>query len=376
MAKIVKAVKDFFVNDLPNRGTLCDKESADTACWGVEKAKGEFKRLYFKFPELEDDEIRIKVLYSGLCHSDCSKADGAWIMNMAYPLVPGHEVIGEIVMKGKKVTRFSLGETVAVGVYRNFCGECEQCKKGRDNLCEKFPLILTYDPYLGGYASHMQIRETFAFKIPKSLPLDRASPLLCAGVTVYAALKRWQKPGARCGIVGIGGLGHLAIQFAYKMGMIPVAISSTPGKEPYCYQLGAKEFVYSEKESEMEHLKKTAKCDIILNTAYVHDLTKYLYVLKNGGTFIQTGIPDTGPQVKFDHIDLVSNEKLFVGTMAGSRIDVEDTLNFCSKFDVLPIVEKYNWKDLPKAYGKLHDERPKFRCVIDVDSTFDDKFAK
>ena len=217
--------------DYSFRGVVCPKAEADTTCWGVTEARGELKRVYVKQQPLADDEVRLKVLHVGLCHSDCFKVNAEWGPNYLYPLVPGHEIVGEIEKVGAHVKKFKAGDSVAVGVFRDCCESCEFCRRGDDQLCSKTQYKFTYDPHLGGYATHMQIKASFVFNLPQGIPKNRAAPILCAGATVFSPLKRWGKPGLRCGVVGIGGLGHMAVQFASKMGMTTVAISTTPAKE-------------------------------------------------------------------------------------------------------------------------------------------------
>ena len=359
------------MQDFSYRGVVCPKEEADTFCWGVEKAKTPLKRLYFKLGRLKEDEVRVKVLHVGLCHSDCFKVDEGWGPNVTYPLVPGHEIVGEVESVGAMVKTHKPGDKVAVGVFRDCCGECECCRKGDDQLCTTRPMRCTYDPCLGGYSTYMHVRGDFVFPLPKGLAPERAAPILCAGVTVFSPLRRWGTPGARCGIIGIGGLGHMAVQIAAKMGMQVVAISTSADKEREAKAFGAKEFVCSKNEEQMKRLINVDKLDIVLNTALVHDITNYMYAVKPGGVFIQCAGPENDKPVIFNNLDLVCNQKVLTGTLVGSRTAVSATLDFCEKFQIAPIVENYPWAELPKAYSKLHDGAPKYRCVVDVASTFD-----
>jgi len=357
--------------DFSFRGVPCKKEESNVACWGVTKAKEPLKRLYFKLPPLDKDEVRIKVLHAGLCHSDCFKVDEGWGDNVCYPLVPGHEIIAEIEKVGEHVKKFKPGDVVAFGVFRDCCESCEHCRCGNDQLCSETEYKFTYDPHLGGYSTHMHVKASFCYHLPAKLDPSKAAPILCAGATVFSPLKRYSVPGVRCGVIGIGGLGHMGIQFANKMGMHAVAISGSPAKEAEAKKLGAKEFICSKNEAEMKKLMTTEKLDIILNTAYMPDITNYMYCLKAGGKFIQVGLPEVSTPVVFNNLDLVVGQKVFCGSAVGSRREVEETLNFCAKFDCAPICENYSWADFPKAYGKLHDGQPKYRCVVDIAKTYD-----
>ncbi len=358
--------------DFSFRGVACPKGEADVACWGVSEAKGAFKRMYFKLPHLADDEVRIKVLHAGLCHSDCFKVDQEWGQNVVFPVVPGHEIVAEIDKVGAKVTKFKHGDLVSFGVYRDCCGSCEPCRRGDDQLCSNCPYKLTYDPYLGGYSTYMHVKAGFVYFLPKSIPKERAAPILCAGATVFAPLKRWSKPGIRCGIIGIGGLGHMAIQLASKMGMQVVALSTQPSKEAEAKKFGAHEFVCSKNEEQMKHLCTKEPLDLVINTAFIPDITNYMYAVKAGGCFVEVALPEVDKPIIFNNLDVVGNQKIYTGSNVGSRTEVEATLNFCEKFGVYPMTENYSWAELPKAYKRLHDSAPRYRCVVDVASTFDD----
>jgi len=355
------------------RGVSCARKESNVASWGVKEAKGPLSRLYFKLPPLGPNEARIKVLHTGLCHSDCFKADELWGPNVLFPLVPGHEIVAEVEKVGTEVKDFKIGDMVAFGVFRDCCGNCEFCRRGDDQLCIETPYKFTYDPYLGGYSTHMQVKTSFLFHLPPNLPKHKAPPIMCAGATVFAPMRRWQKAGMRCGVVGIGGLGHMALQFSNKMGMHTVAISTSKTKEKEAREFGAKEFVCSKDEEDMKRIQKREKLDMLVNTAYVVDLTQYLYMVKPGGCFIQVAIPDNNKPVVFDNLDLVLNQKVFTGSAIGSRSEVADVLKFCNDFEVLPVVENYKWEEFPKAYERLKDGHARYRCVVDVSSTYDNQ---
>lgn len=352
------------------RGVLCSKEEANVCCWGANKAQGPLERLYFKLPPLAKDEVRIKVLHTGLCHTDSFKLDEKWGKNVLFPMVPGHEIIAEVEKVGGEVKEFKPGDLVGFGVFRDCCGTCKSCKSGNDQLCGNC-YALTYDPYLGGYSTHMQVKASFVFHMPANLDKKRAAPILCAGVTVFAPLKRWGIPGARCGVIGIGGLGHMAIQIANKMGMHVVAVSTNPSKEAEAKEYGAKEFINSKNEADMKRLMTTEKLDLLINTAFMSDITDYLYTLNPGGRFIQVAVPDIAKPIVFNNVDLVTKQKEYSGSWVGSRKELQETLNFCSDFNILPVVQNFSWPDFPKAYQILYESKAKYRCIVDVADTFD-----
>ena len=347
------------------RGILCSPKEAETICWGAKAKKSPLEQMYFKLPKMDKDEVRITLHYAGLCHSDVHMVEGQWAFNVAWPLVPGHEIIGEILKVGDAVKQHHIGDMVCVGVFRDCCGTCKHCKMGNDNLCSNCPYKLTYDPYLGGYSTVMQVNEDFVFPLSRGLNSSRAAPLLCAGVTTFAPLKRFAEPGAKCAVIGIGGLGHLGIQYAAKMGMKVTAISTSMDKKKEAMALGAHEFVCSKEKVQMDNWLKDPS-DIILNTSIVSDLTEYMLRLCNGGKFVNVGLPDVTNPIVFNHIEFIFNQKQFIGSLVGSKREVVETLNFSELHNVLPVCEEYVWKDLPKAYERLKSGKAHYRCVVKV----------
>ena len=350
------------------RGVVCEKEKSDCHCWGFEEEGSEIKRLDFKLPELEKNEIRMKVTNVGLCQSDVMMAEGAWMSNCYWPLVPGHEMCGIVEKVGSKVKGYKVGEKVMFGVLRECCGACEYCLDGKDNCCVEAAFKPTYDPYLGGYSTYFQAKSEFFYHMNPELDAQRAPPLLCAGVTVFAPLQRHIVPQGVCGVVGIGGLGHMAIQYANKMGMKVIAISTTSDKEREAMELGAHQFVCSTEGEQMKGIKNY--CDIVVNTCLAHDITSYLYTLKSGGTFIQVAVPQVLEGLLFDSHDLIIKHKTIAGGIVGSRREVQQMLDFSAFHNIQPIVQNYSWNDFPKAYDTIKNGKPRFRCVVDIADTF------
>lgn len=206
----------------------CDIKEADAVAWVAINPTGPLEMYPCKFPELEDDQVRLKILYTSICHSDIMTIRGKWGETM-YPCCPGHEIVGEVTLVGKDVTTHKKGDIVGVSPIRWCCFKCENCLIGRTNLCTD-RVYLYGGEHFGGYCTHMQINHHWAWPIPAGLPLDRVAPLLCAGLTVYAPLKRHGKVGDRCAVIGIGGLGHLAVQYANKLGMTVTAFTTKPDR--------------------------------------------------------------------------------------------------------------------------------------------------
>lgn len=222
---------------------------------------------------MEDDEVRIKITHTGLCHSDVLHSRKLWSPHVTYPCVPGHEVVGVVTVVGKGVKKFKVGDRVGCGPQRACCSSCDRCKEGNTNLCTKNWTGL-YDPNFGGYCTHIQLPESHTFLIPEKLPSDVTPPLLCAGVTVYAPLARVARAGLTCAVVGIGGLGHLAVMYANKLGMKVTAFTTSFNREKEMKDLGALNLSHS---TDLDSLaKEKGKYDVVINTLYVSDANVFM----------------------------------------------------------------------------------------------------
>lgn len=339
-------------------------EEADAIAW-VFVDKDNMKKVPFKFPPIKPNEARAKVTYTGLCHSDCHTVRGDWGPCL-HPIAPGHEIVGVITQVGADVKDLQVGDRVGFGAQRESCGECEFCKLGNEQLCRgKIEQLWTYgDKYWGGYATHVQHPANFFFKLPKNLPEDKIPPLFCAGVTTYAPLARYAKPGQQVAILGIGGLGHLAVKYAKAMGCVVTGFTTSKDKEKFILELGADRVVVSTEEN----LKKEAKkYHFVLNTLPEGDrINDYVSLVRPLGTFCQVGIPAFGKPLPFNPGLLIFGQINYVGSAIGSRKDVKDMLEFSSKHNILPLCEQFDFEEFPQAYDKLLNGKPKFRCVVDV----------
>lgn len=343
-----------------------DPKDAEAHAW-VFKNKDEFVPYYFNFPELEDGEIRAKVLYTGVCHSDTMKARGSW-GPCPYPLCAGHEVIAEVTKVGSAVKDRKVGQLIGWGPFREHCGKCELCQNGRSNICFMVKDKEIYGRHFGGFASHMQAPADCSFTIPEGLDIKNSPPLLCAGVTVYNPITRYFKKGQKIGIVGIGGLGHLAIQIASKLGMEVYGFTSSENKRQFIKDLGAKDAIVVDKD--FDNLKQWAfSFDGLLYTIPASNpemLKAYSSVLKCGGNFAFVGIPAGGACVEIPFTEVVVREVNIVGSFVGSIEKTQEMLEFCAKNDVNVMAEHFSFDDFPKALNRLENERPKFRCVVDT----------
>ena len=347
-----------------------DPKDADAVGW-VFKSKTEFVPYWFKLPELGESDVRAKVLYSGLCQSDVSTAREKWGA-CNFPLCPGHEVVAEVLQVGPAVTSVKAGDKVGFGPFRTACFDCAACKKGDDNLClgvESYEKYL-YGLYFGGYATHIQVPASHTFVLPPGLDLANVPPVLCAGCTVYPPMKKYiTEPGASVGIIGIGGLGHLAVQYGRAMGLQVTAFTTSPEKVDEIKKLGAHEVVVVDKELK-ELSKHQSKFDCLVNTLPVCEeasFTAYLMTLCNGGTLIQVGLPDSETQLKIPFGPLIMKQITVAGSAVCSVADTRDTLEFTAKHGIRVAVESFCFEDFPKALDRLENGKPHFRCVVNVE---------
>lgn len=314
------------------------------------------------------DDVVIEIAYCGICHSDIHTARSEWGPT-DYPCVPGHEIVGRVVQVGKKVKRFKVGDLAGVGCLVNSCGKCPSCKSHEEQLCPQG--VFTYGSTdvdgtntLGGYATHITVRDAFALKIKKGLPLERVAPLLCAGITTYSPLKRYgAKKGKKVGVVGLGGLGHMAVKIAKAMGAEVTVFSTSPHKEQDAKKLGAKNFVVS---SNPDNFTPWAgKLDLIIDTVSAnHDFTLYLSTLKTGGTHVLVGASPTPNQVAA--FALIFGRKHLTGSLIGGIKETQEMLDFCAKKKVLSDIELVPASQINQAYEKTIKSQVKYRFVIDA----------
>ena len=322
----------------------------------------------FRHPALLDDEIRIRVDYSGLCQSDAMMMKNSYGMTH-FPLVAGHEILGVVTHVGEKVTEFQVGDRVGQGPQKGWCKTCEQCRAGFNNVCPKggFTIGLEY----GGWATSFQSKAYCFAKIPDSLP-GSAAPLLCAGLTVYSPLSREVQPGMKVGIVGIGGLGHLGIQYARAMGCEVTAISTSPDKEQEAREFGASHFVNSKDPQSLR--KATNSLGFILDTALVYDLNTDLSLLRPRGVLTFVGAPEVPTKVNLDIFDMLFKNAMVKGSAAGSHTEAQNMLEFSARNRVLPKCEVYKFSDAKAALDSLalgQPRAPRYRACFETASFFE-----
>ena len=342
----------------------CDIKEADGVAWAfVNKEK--MVQFPFKFPPVGDDEIRVNVLYAGLCQSDVHTVRGIWGY-CPYPIAPGHEIVGEVSLVGKNVKDFKKGDIVGFGTMRDCCEKCKYCLKGKENLCRDCENVFTYGLYWGGYATAMQQPAKFYFHLPEGFKYEKAAPLFCAGITTYYPLEKYlTKETKTTGVIGCGGLGHMAIHFLHKMGKHVTAFTTSEKKRELLTKLGADKIVISKDPKQMKEAQ--GSIELMINTIPSDvDFQPYINCVERGGKFVQVGMPAAEDTMKFNINGLVATEIEIMGSCVGPRQPIKNMIDFCHKNDVYPIVEEYPFEKMPEAFEKLEHGAPFFRCVVNM----------
>jgi len=340
--------------------------------YAIDSPTGHFHPTTITRREPGPTEVAFDIAFAGICHSDIHTARSEW-GPARYPLVPGHEIAGIVTKVGSDVTKFAVGDRVGVGCFVDSCGECDQCKAGHEQFCQSktHRTVFTYNsigrdglPTAGGYSTSITVEENYICRIPESIPLDQAAPLLCAGVTTYVPLKRWGAgPGKRVAVVGMGGLGHMAVQIAAAMGAEVAVISQTMSKEADGRRFGATEYYAA---SEPDTLKKLrGSFDLMISTvAAGKDLTPYIDCLAIGGTFVDVALPQHPVTLAIGA--LVHGDKVLAGSQIGGIAETQEMLDFCAEHGLAAQVEVIPADQIDAAYDKVVGSQVRYRYVIDT----------
>lgn len=324
--------------------------------------------------DVQDNDVLIDILYCGVCHSDLHMARNEWGVSQ-YPLVPGHEIVGRVRQSGKAVTRFTPGQLVGVGVMVDSCGHCAFCQQHEEQYCDAgfTPTYNGKDRYTGeltrgGYAQNIVVDQRFVVRVPENLDLPGVAPLLCAGVTVWSPLRHFGvKPGDCVGVIGLGGLGHMAVKLASALGAEVTLFTTSPEKGEDARRLGASRVVVSRDSEQMA--ASVASLDIILDcVAAPHDLDPYLATLKTNGRLVLVGIPDS-PHPSPDVTPLVFRRLSITGTSIGSIQETQEMLDFCGQHNITADVEMIRGEDVEAAFSRMLKGEVKYRFVIDMAAT-------
>jgi len=317
-------------------------------------------------------DIEIEILYCGVCHSDIHTARNEWGRTM-YPVVPGHEIVGKVTRVGDQITAHQVGDTVGVGCFVDSCMHCENCSDGLEQYClngnsqtynalEQDKKTITY----GGYATHITVTEHFVLRIADNLPLEKVAPLLCAGITTYSPLRYWGLgSGDKLGIVGLGGLGHMAVKLGASMGAEVTILSRSAAKEKDALELGAHHFALTTETDTMKELAGTF--DYILDTVSApHDYNSYLPLLKTNGVMILVGVPPKPSDVQAGN--LIMSRRSLVGSLVGGVKETQEMLDYCAKHNITSDVEVISINQINEAFDRTVAGDVHYRFVIDMAS--------
>jgi alcohol dehydrogenase (NADP+) len=332
-------------------------------------AKTPLQPWNFERRDLKADDVLVKIMYCGVCHSDIHQARNEWGGSM-YPMVPGHEIIGEVLEVGSAVTKFSKGQLVGVGVMVDSCGHCKSCNSDYEQYCVE-GMTGTYNAMErdgsavthGGYSSHIVTKEKFVLNISPKLDPAAAAPLLCAGITTYSPLRfAGVKPGMKVAVVGLGGLGHMGVKFAVSFGAEVTVISTSPSKKADAEKLGAKGFLISRDAEQMKQY--AGYFGVILDTVSAdHDYTIYLNLLDLNGKLLVVGLPEHEPKVS--PFSLITNRRSVTGSMIGSIKETQEMLDYCAEHGIVSDVEVIPADYINAAYDRMVKQDVKYRFVID-----------
>ncbi len=328
--------------------------------------------FHFERRDLGPHDVLIEILYCGICHSDIHQARDEWGGSM-FPMVPGHEIVGRVARVGSAVTRLNVGELAGVGTMVDSCRVCESCKEGLEQYCAKHP-SWTYNgieqdgktPTYGGYSSQIVVDEQYTLKISPNLPLANVAPLLCAGITTYSPLRHFNVgPGQRVGVVGLGGLGHMAVKLAASMGAEVTVFSTSKTKEQDARRLGAQDFVVSLDPKNLDALAN--RFDFILDAVSApHDVNAYLNLLRRDGVVAMVGVPAKPLQVQA--LSLILKRRTLTGSGVGGIRETQEMLDYCAERHITSDVEVIPIQQVNEAYERTLNGDVRYRFVIDMNT--------
>lgn len=320
-----------------------------------------------------DNDILVEIKYSGICHSDIHTIKGHW-GKQQYPQVPGHEIAGIVAAIGKNVTKFKVGDKAGVGCMVNSCMKCDSCKNGEEHHCETTGMTGTYGTpekssptgiTQGGYSNNIVVTEHFAIKIPESIDLKYAAPLLCAGITTYSPMMKMKiKKGDKIGVVGIGGLGHMAIKLAVAKGAEVYAFTTSPSKVNDIKSFGAKEVIVVDTTDKLKPW--VGKMDYMISTIpYAYDMSNYISCVKPYGYFTQVGQPING-ELTINNFNMIFNRVNFNGSLIGGIPETQEVMDYCAANKIYPQIQIIKAEEINDAWDKVVNKEARYRYVIDA----------
>ncbi|WP_032112412.1 NAD(P)-dependent alcohol dehydrogenase [Candidatus Paracaedibacter symbiosus] len=343
-----------------------------TKGYAVHNATSPFTLFHFDRRDPGENDVEIEILYCGVCHSDIHQTRDEWGRSI-YPMVPGHEIVGKVSRIGSNVKKFKVGDSAAVGCFVDSCRVCHSCHQHLEQYCE-IHTVQTYNslendlktPTYGGYSKLIVVDEQYTLKVPESLHLPRVAPLLCAGITTYSPLRYWKiGKGHHVAVMGLGGLGHMAVKLAVSMGAEVTVLSTSKHKEQAAKQLGAHHFILTTEPGAFA--KNANKFDFIINVvAAPHDTNAYLSLLKLDGVMVVLGAPEK--PVELNHHCLIAKRSKIAGSLIGGIKETQEMLDYCAKHNIMADVEIIPMDYIEQAYQRMIKGDVHYRFVIDMNT--------
>lgn len=341
-----------------------------TAAYAAQAATTPLAPLQIERREVQPHDVAIEILFCGVCHSDVHQARNEW-GGTTFPVVPGHEIVGKVTAVGSHVKKFKVGDTVGVGCLVDACGDCSECRDGLEQFCPGG--VFTYNSTgkdgkltYGGYSTGVVVHESFVLAIQSTLPLEQIAPLLCAGITTYSPLKHWGvKKGTKVGVVGLGGLGHMAVKIAHAMGATVTVLSSSEKKRDDALRLGAASYATTSDPRTFEQYAN--HFDLILNSVSgSHSLESYLSLLRRDGTMVLLGVPEQ--PATLHPFPLIMKRRQLAGSLIGGIAETQEMLDFCATHNIGSDVEVIPMHYINEAYERMIKGDVRYRFVIDMNS--------
>lgn len=338
--------------------------------YAAQNAKSELAPWNFERREVGPHDVQFDILYCGVCHSDIHQVRDEW-GNSIYPMVPGHELVGKVVKVGEHVKKYKTGDLVGVGCMIDSCRTCDNCKEGLEQYCLNGN-SMTYNGYeqdkktktYGGYSNTVVVNEDFVLRVSEKLNLAAVAPLLCAGITTYSPLRHWKVgKGHKLAVVGLGGLGHMAVKFGVAFGAEVTVLSTSASKKEDALKLGAHKFIVTKDPEQLKSVM--GYFDFILDSVSAeHDYNAYLGLLKTSGVHICVGAPPTPTQIHA--FSLIAGRKSLAGSMIGGIPETQEMLDFCAEHNIVSEIELIDIKEINNAYARMLKSDVKYRFVIDM----------
>jgi uncharacterized zinc-type alcohol dehydrogenase-like protein len=341
-----------------------------TKGYAAQDAKTNLAPWDFERREVGPHDVQFDIHYCGVCHSDLHQIKNDWGEGI-FPMVPGHEIVGKVVQVGSHVKKFKVGDLAGTGCLVDSCRTCENCQEGLEQFCLN-GMTGTYNsleqdgktPTYGGYSKTIVVHEDFVLHVSDKLPLEAVAPLLCAGITTYSPLRHWKVgKGHRLAVLGLGGLGHMAVKFGVSFGAEVTVLSTSPDKEADAKKLGAHKFVVTKDEAQMKEV--AGYFDFILDTVSApHDLNAYLSLLRVNGVHICVGVPPTPYQLHA--FSLIGGRRSLAGSLIGGLPETQEMLDYCAEHNIVSVIELIDIKDIDAAFERMVKGDVRYRFVIDI----------